>query len=57
MSIQDLLNHHKQELLSLKAQIHDAEKRIVELGGIIAALEKAKEIFNQSNKGVDNGPN
>ena len=41
--MKELLKQHKQERDYLKAIIYDAEQRIKELNGVIAALEKVSE--------------
>lgn len=59
MNLQEAISTHQEEVLQLKAQLYDAQKhvekakeRLIELGGIIAALQKAEEM----NKESDDGP-
>jgi len=49
MNTQNLIDQHKQELNFLKAQMYDAEKRLLELASILAALERVKQL-EESNK-------
>lgn len=50
MNIQSLIESHQQELNNIKSQMYDAERRVIELQGILAALYKVKEM---DKKGSD----
>jgi hypothetical protein len=49
MTIEELIKHHKQELLTLKSQMYEAEQRIKELAVILASLERAKDLSANDN--------
>ena len=49
--IEDMIRYHSAELEHLKSVIYDAEQRMKELGGILAALSKVKELEKEQSIG------
>lgn len=47
MNIEQLINHHKQELEHLKARMYEAEQRMKEVNVILMSLERAQTVHNQ----------
>jgi hypothetical protein len=55
IEISNALNISRQERDLIKAQMHDASKRLQELDGVVAALVRALELLKEEDKGVTNG--